>query len=77
MGYGMGAGERLVKLTKVDGPIPSGTPRALLVGTAGTCNLVDGSGNPCTAVPLQAGYNPIVITQFKTGGTVNDVWGIY
>jgi hypothetical protein len=49
--------------------------RSLLVGTAGTANLIDGDGVTHTAVPLQQGYNPIEnIAQVAAGGTADDIW---
>jgi hypothetical protein len=77
MGYSSGAGERVVKLTKANVPIPSGVCRTVNCGTPGTVNFVDGTGNPCVNYPLQPGYNPIVMTQLSTGGTADDIWAIY
>jgi hypothetical protein len=49
----------------------------LLVGTAGTANLMDEYGNTVTGVPLQAGYNPLRVKQVRTGGTADDIWALY
>jgi hypothetical protein len=67
----------LVLITKSDSTdISSGPCRALLVGTAGTANLVDASGTEVTNVPLQQGYNPIMVRRIKTGGTAADIWAL-
>ena len=50
---------------------------ALVVGTAGTLNFIDGSGNDVVGFPAQAGYNPITVTRVKTGGTAANIWAIY
>jgi hypothetical protein len=55
----------------------STVPRGLWVGTAGTANLVDEAGNTCADFPLKEGYNPIRISQLETGGTADDIWGLY
>jgi len=69
---------RLLAITKsADTDLPEGVCRALLVGTAGTANLVDALGNTCTNVPLQVGYNPIMIKRLSTGGTAADIWALY
>jgi hypothetical protein len=64
-------------VTKADAALPDGPCRALLVGTAGTANLMDNSNTILTAVPLQAGYNPISVQQVRTGGTATDIWALY
>ena len=68
-----------VLLTKSDsaGDNLSRTPRALLVGTAGTANLVYASG-AVSSVPLQVGYNPLGgVLRIATGGTADNIWAIY
>lgn len=67
---------RAVKLSQAATLIPSGVPRALWCGTAGTLTGVDASGNTITNFPLQAGLNPIQILIWS-GGTAADVWGLY
>ena len=63
-------------MTKGDG-VPSGGPaKWLLVGTAGTANLVDLAGNERTNVPLQEGYNPIGAREVLTGGTADNIWAL-
>ena len=69
--------DMLVPVTKADTALPDGTCRCLLVGTAGTANIVDGSGATRANVPLQQGYNPIVCQQVRTGGTASDIWALY
>jgi hypothetical protein len=66
-----------VAVTKADADLPNGKCRGLLVGTAGTANLADADINITTAVPLQAGYNPLVVRQVRTGGTASDIWALY
>lgn len=66
-----------VPVTKTDGPMPGGQCRALLVGTAGTANLMDVTGEIRTNVPLQAGYNPLQVQQVRTGGTADDIWALF
>ena len=60
-----------------DSDLPDGVCRALLVGTAGTANLIDASGAPRTDVPLQQGYNPIGVQRVMTGGSASNFWALY
>ena len=60
-----------------DADLPDGVCRALLVGTAGTANLIDASGAERTGVPLQRGYNHIGASRVKTGGTAANLWALY
>lgn len=69
--------DAVIPVTKADSALPDGPCRALLVGTAGTANIVDASGETRTNVPLQQGYNPIVCQQVRTGGTASDIWALY
>lgn len=64
-------------VTKADAALPGGTCRSLLVGTAGTANLIDASGVVRANVPLQQGYNPLACRQVRTGGTAADIWALY
>ncbi|MGB8603380.1 MAG: hypothetical protein WCD42_14390 [Rhizomicrobium sp.] len=57
--------------------LPGGICRGLLVGTAGTANLVDASDNEVSSLPLQVGYNPIQVKRIKTGGTAANIWALY
>ena len=54
-----------------------GVCRALLVGTAGTANIVDSTGTTLANVPLQTGYNPLKVIRINTGGTASDIWALY
>lgn len=57
---------------------PQGVCRALLVGTAGAADLVDGTGTTRSAVPLQAGYNPICVQRVNsTNLTAANIWALY
>lgn len=58
-------------------PLPGGDCRCLLVGTGGTANLVQPDGTLRTNVPLQTGYNPLIVKQVKTGGTATGIWALY
>lgn len=64
-------------VTKADANLPSGDCRAILVGAAGTLNLMDLDGIVRTGVPVQAGFNPIMARQIRSGGTADNVWAIY
>lgn len=64
-----------VKLTKAASDIEA--TRSLWVGTAGTANMIDLEGNTLTDFPLQAGLVPLRITRLSTGGTADDIWGLY
>ncbi len=57
--------------------LPGGVCRALLVGSAGTANLIDASGTEHSGVPLQQGYNPLGARRIKTGGTAANIWALY
>lgn len=72
-----GPAKSYVSVTKADADLPNGVCRGLLVGTAGTANLMDQEGNTRTSVPLQAGYNPLICLQVRTGGTASDIWALY
>lgn len=52
--------------------------RALLVGTAGAADIVDGSGTLRASVPLQQGYNPIHCQRVNlTNLTAANIWALY
>jgi hypothetical protein len=72
-----GPAEDFVPVTKADANLPDGACRGLLVGTAGTANLQGRDGVTRANVPLQAGYNPLVVLQVRTGGTAADIWALY
>jgi hypothetical protein len=71
------ARELLAVVKDDDDDLAGGPCRALLVGTAGTANLIDAAGNEHAGVPLQQGYNAIRIARVKTGGTADDIWALY
>jgi hypothetical protein len=74
----LASAQDVVPVTKDDAAdLPGGTCRALLVGTAGTCNLIDGGGGDRANVPLQAGYNPIQARRIKLSGTASNIWALY
>ncbi len=74
----IGPAAQLFPVTKSDtADLPNGVCRAVLVGTAGSANLMDASGNLASGVPLQQGYNPIGVRRLMTGGTADNVWAIY
>lgn len=66
-----------VPVTKADTDLPDGVCRGLLVGTGGTANLQTKDGTTRANVPLQAGYNPLVCKQVRTGGSASDIWALY
>lgn len=68
---------KYVPVTKANSDLPDGIAGGLLVGTAGTANLMDINGDVRTDVPLQAGYNPLVVKQVRTGGTADNIWALY
>ena len=69
---------RIRPITKNDSAdLPDGVCRGLLVGTAGTANLVDASGQSLTDVPLPAGIVPVGVARVLTGGTADDLWALY
>lgn len=69
--------QAMAPVTLANAPLPGGVCRGLLVGTAGTANIIDGAGNSLTNVPLQQGYNPIQVRQVGTGGTAANIWALY
>lgn len=68
--------DKFVKVTKANENLEDDT-KALLVGTAGTANLMDRSGTIRTDVPLVQGYNPLRVRQVRTGGTADNIWALY
>jgi ABC-type uncharacterized transport system permease subunit len=69
--------ERIFSVTKADADLPNGTCAGLLVGTAGTLNVMDASGAIVANVPVQAGYNPIRVKQVRAGGTATSIFALY
>lgn len=69
---------QLLSVTKSDtADIAPSACRALLVGTAGTATLIDWTGATLANVPLQQGYNPIMVRRIKTGGTADNIWALF
>ena len=66
---------RIIKSDTTD--IATSACRALLVGTAGSATLIDAAGTEQANVPLQQGYNPIMVRRVKTGGSADNIWAIY
>jgi hypothetical protein len=66
-----------VPVTKANNDLAGGTCRGLLVGTAGTANLMQHDGTIRENVPLEAGINPIMARQVRTGGDADDIWALY
>ena len=63
-----GPASRLVPITPDDdNDLPEGACRALLVGTAGTADLIDASGVERTGVPAAAGLQPHRCAPCKDG----------
>ena len=74
----IGPAAQLFLIVKSDNAdLANGVCRAILVGTPGTANLMDASGNVATGVPLQQGFNPIGVRRLMTGGTADNVWALY
>lgn len=71
------AATQYVPVTKADADLPNGACRGILVGTAGTANLMQVDGTIRTNVPLQAGFNPLEALQIRTGGTAADMFALY
>ena len=74
---GLASAAVYIPVTKANSDLVDGVPRGLLVGTAGTANLMDMRGNIRENVPLQPGYNWVRCRQVRTGGTAADIWALY
>lgn len=74
-----GPAESVVPVTPSDADdLPNGPCRGLLCGTGGALTIIDGGGATRTAVPMQVGYNPIVVQRvFETGSTADNIWALY
>jgi hypothetical protein len=66
-----------VPVTKANTDLADGVCRALMVGTAGTANLMQPDGTIRTNVPLEAGVTPLMVLQVRTGGDADDIWALY
>lgn len=60
-----------------DADLPDGPCKGLLVGAGGTANLVQQDGTLRENVPLQQGYNPLIVARLMAGGTASDIWALY
>ncbi len=69
--------DMVVPVIKVDGPLPDGTCRGLVVGVAGTINIRDGSGTIRNNFPVVQGVNPVVCREVRLCGTATDIWAGY
>lgn len=69
------AAKDVVPLTKAGGEFA--ITRAIIVGTAGTLNIVTAAGNTRNNVPFLQGMIPLRIKELLAGGTASDVWGVY
>lgn len=54
-------------------------PFSLLVGTGGTLKIVDITESVEKAIPVQDGYNPIVLSKVikDEGNTASDLWALF
>lgn len=70
---------RIVSVTPDDdNDLPNGRCRALLVGTGGSADIIDGEENSVSGVPLQTGYNPISVRRVKlTNLTASTIFALY
>lgn len=66
-----------VPVTKANAELADGPCRGLLVGTAGTANLTELDGTERDGVPLQQGYNMLVVKEVRLGGTADNIWALY
>jgi len=74
----MGPARAVVAISKNDSTdLPDGICQAFVAGTAGTLNFIDAYGNTVTNFPAQVGYNPIMLKRVLTGGTADNLWGLY
>jgi hypothetical protein len=69
--------QKIAAVTPADADLPHGICAGLLVGTAGTLNVMDASGTIVTGIPVQAGYNPISVRQVRLGGTAGQIFALY
>jgi hypothetical protein len=64
-----------IELTKGGGVIPK--TRAVYVATEGTMNFVNAAGRTVSNFPALAGVLPLQIVELLSGGTADDIWGLY
>lgn len=58
-------------------PLTQGPTRGIFVDQAGTVTGHDAYGNVVTAIPVQAGYNPICLGGITSIATVTKIWGVW
>jgi hypothetical protein len=68
---------KVVAVTPANADLADGKCRALLIGTAGTLNIMDESGTTVTGLKVPVGVLPIVCLQVRTGGTATDIFALY
>lgn len=73
----MAPAQNIAPVTKGAAELTNGVCRSLLVGTAGSANITTPDGTDLDAVPLQQGYNPIMVSKVRAGGTATDIWALY
>ncbi len=69
-------GERFEPVEPGADALPGGVCRGLLVGTAGTADLTQADGTDRDGVPLQAGYNPLMVLKVRAPGSADHVWAL-
>ena len=71
----------VIPVTKADAPLPDGTCKAILIGTAGDINIttigIDGVNVERNSVPVEVGLYPIQCVEIRTGGTADNIHAIY
>ena len=73
----MSAYDYIVVVKDDSSDLPEGVCRALLVGVAGTLNLVTPDGRVVDDVPVTKGYNPLFVARVRLGGTADNVFALY
>lgn len=73
----MAPADKFEPVTLANADLPGGVCRGLLVGTAGTANIMERGGAIRTNVPLTVGYNWLVCKQLRTGGSATNIWALY
>ncbi len=56
-----------------------GKPFSILAGSGGTLKVVDVINRDEIAIPIQEGYNPIILSKviFDGGNTATDLWALF
>lgn len=73
-----GGPARIMKAVTIDGSdiFADGPAFGLLVNADGTANLTFLDGSTLDAVPLQKGYNPIVVKAVRVGGSATGIFAL-